>query len=79
MPVITSNFKLYRDVIEENECGICIDPLDSVALADAIEYCFSNSDEVVKMGKNGINAVETRYNWNIEEKKLFTLYKEILH
>jgi glycosyltransferase involved in cell wall biosynthesis len=78
MPVITSNFQLYRDVIEEYGCGICIDPLDPVALADAIEYCFSNDGEVLKMGKNGINAVETCFNWNIEEEKLLTLYKGIL-
>jgi glycosyltransferase involved in cell wall biosynthesis len=78
MPVITSNFKLYRDVIDVHECGICIDPFDAEALADAIQYCFENGNEVKRMGDNGVKAVESLYSWAIEEKKLLHLYKEIV-
>jgi len=31
------------------------------------------------MGKNGRLAVEEKYNWAIEEKKLFKLYDELLN
>ena len=30
------------------------------------------------MGKNDIKAVNEKYNWAIEEKKLFKLYDELL-
>jgi len=30
------------------------------------------------MGENGKKAVENKYNWKIEEKKLLNLYKGIL-
>jgi hypothetical protein len=30
------------------------------------------------MGKNGRKAVEQKYNWLTEEKKLLTLYKDLL-
>ena len=32
----------------------------------------------VRNGKNGIKAVNEKYNWAIEEKKLFKLYDELL-
>jgi len=31
-----------------------------------------------KMGKNGRKAVVEKYNWAIEEKKLYTIYKKLL-
>jgi glycosyltransferase involved in cell wall biosynthesis len=31
------------------------------------------------MGKNGRRAVQERYNWSIEEKKLLALYEKLLH
>ena len=36
LPVIASNFPLYREVVEGNDCGICVDPLDENAIAAAI-------------------------------------------
>jgi hypothetical protein len=30
------------------------------------------------MGKNGRKAVEQKYNWSMDEKKLLTLYKDLL-
>lgn len=37
-----------------------------------------HQDEAEQMGKNGRRAVEERYNWGIEEKKLLGLYKDLL-
>ena len=79
LPVITSNFPLYKDVVEKHACGICIDPTDPQALADAIAYLFTHPDEAEKMGKNGRKAVEQYYNWQHEEKKLFGVYEEVLN
>lgn len=74
LPIITSNFPLWKEIVEGNSCGICVNPLEPKEIADAIEYIISNPREAEQMGQNGKKAVLEKYNWNIEEKKLFTIY-----
>jgi len=78
LPVIASNFSLWREIIEGNECGICVDPLNPKAIGDAIQYLVDSPQKAEQMGKNGRKAVEQKYNWSMEEKKLLTLYKDLL-
>lgn len=77
IPVIASNFPLWREIIEGNQCGLCVDPLDPVAIAEAIDYLINNTQEAEQMGRNGQKAVEEKYNWAIEERKLLTFYQSI--
>lgn len=74
VPVIASNFPLWREIVEGNECGICVDPLDPKAIAQAIDYLATHPDEAERMGRNGQRAVAMKYNWGIEERKLLELY-----
>jgi glycosyltransferase involved in cell wall biosynthesis len=78
IPVIASDFPLWREIVEGAGCGRLVDPLDPRAIADAIEYLLSHPEEAEAMGRNGRRAVEERYNWKNEEKKLLALYKELL-
>lgn len=78
LPVIASNFPLWREIIEGNDCGICVDPLDPKAIAAAIDELAGNPDKARRMGENGRRAVEQRYNWAVEEKKLLALYEKLL-
>jgi glycosyltransferase involved in cell wall biosynthesis len=78
LPVIASNFSLFREIIEGNQCGICVDPLNPKAIGDAMQYLVDNPQEAKQMGKNGRKAIEQKYNWRSEEKKLLTLYKDLL-
>lgn len=75
IPVIASNFPLWQDIVEENQCGLCVDPLDAQAIAGAIDYLVRNPTEAEQMGRNGKQAVEQEYNWDIEEVKLLKFYK----
>ncbi|WP_335909115.1 glycosyltransferase [Shewanella indica] len=78
LPIITSNFPMWKEVVEGNQCGICVDPLDSKAIASAINYILENKEEAQRMGENGLKAVNEKYNWAAEEKTLFKMYKEVL-
>jgi glycosyltransferase involved in cell wall biosynthesis len=78
IPVIASNFPLWREIIEPNECGLCVDPLDPAAIANAIDYFVTHPDEARRMGENGRRAVLAKYNWAAEETKLLILYKQVL-
>ena len=77
IPVIASNFTLWRKVIEVNNCGICVDPTNPEAIGGAIQFLSDNPDQAEQMGRNGLEAVKQKYNWFIEEKKLFKLYRNI--
>lgn len=78
IPVVASNFPLWRKIIEGSDCGVCVDPLNPKSIADAIDFLYNNPERAEEMGKNGKKAVENQYNWAIEEGKLFDLYNKIV-
>jgi glycosyltransferase involved in cell wall biosynthesis len=77
IPVIASNFPLWQDVIEKNQCGLCVDPLDKTAIASAITYFIDNPNVAREMGNNGRKAIEQKYNWEAESIKLISLYQQL--
>lgn len=77
LPVVASNFPLWREIVEGNRCGICVDPLNPLEIAEAIEYLLSHPEEAKRMGENGRRAVEEKYNWEKEAEKLVTLYRNL--
>jgi glycosyltransferase involved in cell wall biosynthesis len=79
IPVIASNFPLWREIIEGAECGICADPLDSEEIAGAITWIIEHPAKAEQVGKNGRRAVEEKYNWEMEEKKLLGFYSRLAH
>lgn len=79
LPVVASNFDLWKEIIEKNNCGICVDPSNSEEIAKAIKYIFDNPEEAKIMGQNGKENVDKIYNWKVEEKKLVELYKRLLN
>ena len=78
IPVIASDFPLWNEIVEGNECGLCVDPLNSKAIGKAIQYLIDNPVQAERMGRNGRKAVEDKYNWPVEEKKLLNLYQGII-
>lgn len=78
IPVIASDFPLWREIVVGNQCGLCVDPMDPTAIARAIDYLVQHPDEARRMGENGRRAVQERYNWSVEEKKLLQFYADLL-
>lgn len=74
LPVIASDFPLWRAIIEDNACGICVDPRKPRAIAEAIDFLVSNPVIARRMGENGREMVRIRYNWVHEERKLADFY-----
>jgi glycosyltransferase involved in cell wall biosynthesis len=74
IPVVASNFPLWKELIDKNNCGICVDPKNKVSVAEAISYLKDNPEIAKTMGENGKQAVIEVYSWKTEEKKLLDLY-----
>jgi glycosyltransferase involved in cell wall biosynthesis len=78
IPVIASDFSLWREIVLGNQCGLCVDPMNPVAIASAIDYLVQHPEEGRQMGENGRKAVMAHYNWSVEEAKLLDFYKAIM-
>ena len=78
MPIIVSNFPLYEKVILNHGCGLAVNPLNLIDIAGSIETICNNDKLRYEFSKNGLNAVNTQYSWDIEQKKLLKFYNEIL-
>jgi glycosyltransferase involved in cell wall biosynthesis len=74
IPVVSSDFPVWREVVDGARCGICVNSLDPKQIADAIEYLLSHPEEAQAMGRRGRQAIHELYNWDLEEAKLLSLY-----
>ncbi len=78
LPVITSDFPLYRDVVDQHGCGLCVPPANPMAIVHALRYLIENPAEAAAMGHQGRRAVEMMYNWKTEATKLTGFYCTLL-
>jgi glycosyltransferase involved in cell wall biosynthesis len=78
LPVITSSFPLYQDIIEKNSCGYCIDPDNTEQIAAAVLELFHNPQLAEDMSRKGISTIQEKYCWESEKQKLFELYENML-
>jgi glycosyltransferase involved in cell wall biosynthesis len=77
IPVIASDFPLWRRIIGDAGCGYLVDPRDVSAIAKTIEYVLTHPAEAEAMGHRGQAAVLAHYNWDTEAKKLTALYRQL--
>jgi len=77
LPVIASDFPLWRQIIGGAGCGIFVDPLKPAQIAAAIEYLSTHPQEAEEMGRRGQAAVLERFNWDSEAEKLVQLYRAL--
>jgi glycosyltransferase involved in cell wall biosynthesis len=77
LPVVTSDFPLYKEVIEYNQTGLCVDPLNPEAICMAIENLILDKALYEKCYHNGFEVVRKHYNWESERVKLIYLYLKL--
>jgi glycosyltransferase involved in cell wall biosynthesis len=78
MPVIASDFALYRGVVDDAGCGLVVDPTSTQAIADAIAYLLDHPEEAQSMADRGRAAALERYSWDVAKRALLNLYARIL-
>ena len=78
LPVIVSDFPLWRHIVDSAKCGLLVNPKDPQAIADAMLWILNNPAAAEAMGKSGREAVEKYYNWDSEADKLVKLYRTLL-
>jgi glycosyltransferase involved in cell wall biosynthesis len=77
VPVIGSNFDLWRMVIGDAGAGLCVDPTDPKSIAQACRELMSDPIRVAEMGSCGKKLVAGKLNWTCEFSKLENLYADL--
>jgi glycosyltransferase involved in cell wall biosynthesis len=77
LPIICSDFPLWKNFVNTYQCGMAVDPYDVEAIQQALKTLKENPDLVAEMGRNGKKAVIENLNWQVEEGKLFEWYDEL--
>ncbi|MFD1064451.1 glycosyltransferase [Oceanobacillus locisalsi] len=79
IPIICSNFPVWKDFIDQYQCGITVDPHNDQEIKDALDYVRNHPKAAKKMGENGKKAVQEKLNWGAEETKLINIYQHLLN
>ena len=77
LPVICTDFVVWKQIIDEEKCGICVAPNDITAIREAITYLLDNPDIARNMGENGRSAVVKKYSWTKQEETLLKFYNQL--
>jgi glycosyltransferase involved in cell wall biosynthesis len=78
IPVIARDFPFIREIVGDADCGLLVQPDDTAQIASAMAHLLHHPEEAARMGENGFRAAREKYNWQLEEKKLLSLYEELL-
>lgn len=74
LPIVASNFSLWRTVIESTGTGICVNPANPIEIATAVAGICNDVDCAQQMSRAGIVAAKKKYNWKTQEVKLLEFY-----
>jgi glycosyltransferase involved in cell wall biosynthesis len=77
IPVIASDFPLWREIVSAAGCGVLVDPRDPRAIARAIEELLADGERAAAMGEAGRRAAFARYGWDSQETALLALYESL--
>lgn len=79
IPVIASGLTVWKEIIEQYECGVLVEPDSIEAIANAINFLIEHPLEAKRLGDNGMKAASDVFNWETQEVKLFELYDSFLN
>lgn len=79
IPVLASDFELWRSIVTLDSCGLLVDPESPLEIAEAMKWIIANPSEALEMGKRGRVAVFEKYNWEAERLSMFDLYGELVN
>jgi len=79
LPIIGSNFGHMKEYIEEDNCGIIVDPLDAIEISNAMTELLTNRKKYDLYSKNGREATLKKYKWDFEFDRLIGYYTKLLN
>jgi len=78
LPVVASDFPLWRSLLGETGGALLVDPLDPDAIAAALQRLLEQPEAAEAMGRAGQRAVAERFTWERESIALLAFYRRLL-
>lgn len=77
LPIICSDYDLWREIVEEYQCGICVQPGNTKQLVEALKFLLNNPSIAYEMGQRGRKAVEEKYNWSSQHLTYVNIFDSL--
>lgn len=79
LPTVGENFGHTKRIIEESGCGLVADATDPVSFTNAILELYDDTVRLEECRARGFSAMENRYNWRFEERKLLGFVESLIN
>lgn len=76
LPVVASDFPLWREIVETAGSGRLADPTDPAALAAAVHGVLEYPEQAATMAESGRRAIREHYSWEAQATVLRGVYAE---
>ena len=77
LPILASDFPVWKTLIEGHGVGICVDPTSPKAILNAVHWLADHPEEARAMGERGRAAVVSIFNWDREAARLIDLVNQL--
>ena len=77
-PVLTSDFDHWRPYVEGEKVGKMVAPDNMEEIVNTCEQMLQDPQELAAMGRRGMVAVRSKYNWDLEFRELLRCYNDLL-
>lgn len=77
VPVLASDYPLWRELVVTSGVGVVTNPLDVDSIVSAAASLLDSPVESAKMGRRGRELVETTRNWAVEAEHLIAFYDDL--
>jgi len=79
LPIIGSNFGHIKEYIEQENCGIVVNPANPDEISKAMIVLLTDNDKYELYSNNGRKATLEKYRWDFEFNRLIGFYTEALN
>lgn len=78
VPVVASDFPLWRTIVEDNSCGLLVDPASPAAVARALRTYYDSPALLAEHSRNARKLAVEHLNWRPEGERLVRSYRALL-
>lgn len=79
VPVVASDFPIWRGIVEQYDCGLLVDEKSAGAVANAVRRYVDDPDLLARHSVNARKAAERSLNWAPEAVALLGVYDRLSH
>ena len=77
VPVVASDFPLWREIIDRFECGLLVDETNPDAIAEAVRCYAEDPAMLARHSHNALEAATHHLAWQAEERVLLEVYDRV--